>query len=235
MGLVQPLVGISCYMTEASWGPRTGVAALLPESYVRAVHRTGGVALLLPEAPPVGVEAVAARLDALVLAGGEDVDPARYDADLNTATTVASPERDEWELALLESALRRDLPTLAICRGAQVLNVACGGGLVQHLPDVLGHDRHLPDALRTGPQRLTLDPDSTLGRVLGETADVRCHHHQGLAALGADLRAVAWAGDGIVEGVEHGEAHFVIGAQWHPEQSADGRLFAALTDAARPA
>lgn len=232
---MQPLVGISCYVTEASWGPRTDVAALLPESYVRSVQRAGGAALVLPHAPPASADAVLARLDALVLAGGDDVIPARYGAVPDPATTAGSPERDEWELALVASAVRRDLPTLAICRGAQVLNVACGGGLVQHLPDVVGHDRHLPGPTETGAQRLTLEAASTVGRVLGEAAEVRCHHHQGFAALGNGLRAVAWAGDGIVEGIEHDDARFVIGAQWHPERSKGDPLFSALADAARRA
>lgn len=230
---MQPLVGISCDVTEASWGPRTGVAAVLPESYIRALQRAGGVALLLPHGPPTGAEAVLARLDALVLAGGDDVLPAYYDADPDPATTLGSPERDEWELGLAGEALRRDVPTLGICRGAQVLNVACGGGLVQHLPDVLGHDGHLPGPALTGAQRLALDPRSATGRALGEAPEVRCHHHQGLAALGSRLHAVAWAGDGIVEGVEHDGARFVIGAQWHPERSEGDRLFPALTEAAR--
>lgn len=229
-----PVVGITCDITEASWGSRTGAsAALLPESYVRSLRRAGAVPAVLPANPPAGAEEVLSRLDALVLSGGGDVDPARYGAEQGEATAIADPERELWELALLDAALRRDLPTLAICRGAQVLNVARGGELVQHLPDVVGHDKHLPAAAGYGPQALEIDTASRIGGALGAHADARCHHHQGFGRLGSGLRAVAWARDGIVEGVELDEHSFMVGAQWHPERSDHDELFAALTAAAK--
>lgn len=227
-----PVVGITCSITKASWGSRGNEgAALLPEPYVRAVQRAGAVPLVLPASAPSAAEGVLRRLDGLVLAGGDDVDPARYGAERHGATTPAGEERELWELALLDAALGGDLPTLTICRGAQVLNVALGGDLVQHLPDVLGHDEHLPGAGSYGPQALSIDGASTTGRVLGEQVEARCHHHQGLGRLGADLRAVAWARDGIVEGVEMDGHRFMVAAQWHPERSGHDGLFEALTAA----
>lgn len=227
-----PVVGITCYITEASWGSRRNEGAvLLPEPYVRAVQRAGAVPAVLPASVPSSADDVVRRLDGLVLAGGGDVDPARYGAEQDKTTTPAAEEREVWELALLDAALRRDLPTLAICRGAQVLNVSCGGDLVQHLPDVVGHDGHLPGAGAYGPQTVSIETTSTMGSVFGEHTEARCHHHQGFGRLGAGLRAVAWAEDGIVEGVELDEHRFTVGVQWHPERSGHDGLFDALTAA----
>lgn len=231
---MSPVVGITCYITAASWGSRRAEgAALLPEPYVRAVQRAGGIPVLLPATNPSAAGGLLERLDALILSGGDDVDPARYGAEQDRATTVAGSEREHWEVGLLDTALSRELPTLAICRGAQVLNVVRGGALVQHLPDTLGHDRHLPAGAAYGPQTLKVDPTSRTGAALGERPEVRCHHHQGFGRLGRGLRAVAWAQDGIVEGVELDGRHFVVGAQWHPERSGHDELFTALTSAAR--
>lgn len=228
-----PIVGISCYVTEATWGPRTEWAALLPHTYVRLLHGVGAAPLLLPEGPPEGAAGVAARLDALVLAGGGDVDPERYGAARHPATNGVSGPRDAWEFALLNATLDGDLPVLAVCRGAQVLNVARGGDLVQHLPDVVGHEGHLADPVNYGAQRIEFAERSHIGAALGGAASVRCHHHQGFGRLGEGLRAVAWAQDGIPEGIELAGHHFAVGAQWHPERSGHDRLFAALAAAAR--
>lgn len=232
--MVSPVVGITCDITTASWGSRSAQgAALLPEPFVRSVQRAGGVPVALPATAPSAGDKVVDRLDALILSGGGDVDPARYGAERDPATAVADTEREHWEVALLDSALSRELPTLAICRGAQVLNVVRGGDLVQHLPDALGHDRHLPGTGGYGLQPLRIESASRVAEALGERQDARCHHHQGFGKLGRGLRAIAWAQDDIVEGVELDGHRFVVGAQWHPERSGHDGLFAALTSAAK--
>lgn len=229
-----PIVGITSGIMQASWSSgTTGGAALLPETYVRAAQRAGAVPVVAPQSPPGSAESLVSGIDALVVSGGGDVDPARYAAVAGEATSVAPAEREYWEFALLDAAIRRDLPILAICRGAQVLAVACGGDLVQHLPDVLGHHDHLPGKDTYGAQSLKVDAASRIGHALGEQPMARCHHHQGFGQLGGALRPVAWAADGIVEGVELDGQRFTVGAQWHPERSGHDPLFAALVAATR--
>jgi len=171
-------------------------------------------------------------IGALVLSGGADVDPARY-GEPALPTTVVRPDRDAWELALLRAALPSELPVLAICRGMQLLAVACGGTLHQHLPDVVGGTAHLPAAGVFGCTPARVAPDSRLGRILGDRVTVSCHHHQSVRTPGDGLAAVALAADGTVEAVEHTGHAFVLGVQWHPEQdTTDARLFEALVRAA---
>lgn len=242
----RPVVGLTTAVENASWGPWVAPAALLPRSYVDIVALAGGVPLLIP--PAAGADsggtgddtagrrtsaAAAVRaLDALVLSGGPDVDPSHY-GEPALPTTVSHPERDAWELAVLHAALEQGKPVLAICRGMQLLNVACGGTLHQHLPDVVGGRRHLPRPGTFGSTAVRIAPASRLAGVLGGSATGSCHHHQAVHHVGAGLRAAAWADDGTVEAIEHAGHGFVLGVQWHPEQdSADRRLFAALVHAA---
>jgi putative glutamine amidotransferase len=225
-----PIVGVSAHVELARWGAWQAPAALVSASYVQAVERAGGLAVLLPApVPPHAVEAWAAavvrRLDGLVLSGGVDVDPARYGAIPHPATASPRPDRDGWELALTAAALDARLPTLAICRGMQVLNVARGGTLVQHLPDVVGHDGHAPRPGERGVHVVRLDPASATGRLLGLEVSVPTYHHQGLAELGDGLLPVAWATDGTVEAVELTGHPELLAVQWHPEQGDDPRLF----------
>jgi putative glutamine amidotransferase len=227
----RPVVGVTTYFEAARWMVWERPAAVLPWSYVDGVAAAGGVPVLLPPVPAGAREAVRA-VDALVLAGGADVDPVRYGEALHPATVVR-PDRDSWELALLHAALDRGLPVLAICRGAQLLNVACGGTLHQHLPELTGQAGHQPAPGVFGASRVRVRPGSRLAGILGTGADVSCYHHQGVDRLGDGLLAAAWAQDGTVEAVEHTVHRFVLGVQWHPEEDPDDRrLFAALVDAA---
>jgi gamma-glutamyl-gamma-aminobutyrate hydrolase PuuD len=229
--VARPVVGITTYRETARWGVWNCPAVLVPADYVRQVSGAGGVPVLLP--PISGDAEVLDRLDALVLAGGADVDPARYGADRSPRTGPAAADRDDAELALLGAALQRDLPVLAVCRGLQLLTVLRGGTLVQHLPDVVGSDAHVPAPGTYGDNAVSIAPASRLAGLLGTEATWACHHHQAVDRLGDGLTAVAWAQDGTVEAAELDGARFVVGVQGHPEVGDDARLFAGLVEAAR--
>ena len=215
-----------------SWGAWTIGASLVPLAYVHAIEHAGGRPLLVPPSP-YAVDETLDALDALILSGGNDVDPALYGADPHPQTTGTVPERDRGEIALLEAALDRDMPVLAVCRGSQVLNVASGGDLVQHLPDVVGHERHKHTPGVFGDHGVVLDPTSRLAELLGERAPVKSHHHQGFGRLGNGLVATAWAEDGTVEALEDPSRRFALGVLWHPEEGEDAALFRALVAEAR--
>jgi len=228
---MRPLIGITTYREQARWGTWHVPAVLLPASYADAVAGAGGEPVLLPTGA-ISAEVVA-RLDGLIVAGGADVDPARYGQVPGAHTAVVRPERDESELVALQAALDLDLPLLAICRGMQLLNVALGGDLVQHLPDVENTRVHDPGAGLYHRRDVRTETGSQLHRLLGPTAAVACHHHQALARVAPELTVTAWAEDGVVEAVEAVGRRFSIGVQWHPEEGADHRLFAAQVAAAR--
>jgi gamma-glutamyl-gamma-aminobutyrate hydrolase PuuD len=225
--LSKPVVGITTYVEPARWGNWQLDAALIPYMYVQALDRAGARPLLVPPSDD-GVDETLDALDGLLLSGGADLDPASYGAEAHPQTTGVRPDRDRSELALLEGALARDMPVLAVCRGLQVLNVARGGDLVQHLPEVVGHEDHraVPGVFSEHPVRV--DEGSRLGALLGDRAPVQSHHHQGLGRLGDGLREVAWADDGTVEAVEDPSRRFALGVLWHPEAGEDARLFDAL-------
>jgi gamma-glutamyl-gamma-aminobutyrate hydrolase PuuD len=227
---VPPRIGLSAYRDPAAWGVWNEPADLLPASYADAVVRAGGVALLLPPAgsgdPEVAAGAVLDGLHGLALAGGADVDPARYGAVGDPHTGPPRPVRDAWEIALTRAALDRAMPILAICRGLQVLNVVLGGDLVQHLPDVVGNDEHCPTPGRHGRHEVRTAPGSRVAALLGPRADVATYHHQAAGRLGTGLVATGWAADGTVEAIEHAGAPWVVGVQWHPEVHDGGHLFA---------
>lgn len=227
----RPIIGISTYVERARWGVWDTPTALLPRSYVDCVVKAGGVPVLLPS---VGEDASAlSAVDGVLLAGGADVDPARYGQDVHEKT-VSRPERDGFEFALVTGALNRGLPVLGVCRGMQVLNVALGGTLTQHLPETVGHGEHQPAPAVYGHNRATFVEGSRAAGIFGAEAKVQCYHHQSVAELGAGLRAVGWASDGTVEAVEAPGEKFVLGVQWHPEQDIeDIRVFAALVGAAQ--
>jgi gamma-glutamyl-gamma-aminobutyrate hydrolase PuuD len=227
-----PRVGLPTYVEPARWGVWDRPAALLPQSYVAAVTSVGGLPVLLPPADPAAAGRALDGLDALILTGGADVDPARYGAGRNPASQPPRPERDRWETALALAALDRDLPLLAICRGAQVLNVALGGTLDQHLPDVVGHQAHLPEPGAFGAVTVRLAPGSTVAAILGAEVKVPCYHHQSLRRLGRDVEAVGWADDGTIEAAVVAGRRFAVAVQWHPEEGDDPRLFRALVAAA---
>jgi putative glutamine amidotransferase len=232
-----PLVGVTTYRQVATWGSWEREAAVLPASYVDCVAAVGGRPLLLPPsggpgAEPASAAAVVAVLDALVLVGGGDVDPACYGALPDPATAGVSRLRDDGELALLGAALDAGLPVLAICRGLQVLNVHRGGTLIQHVPDVVGHTGHQPATGCFGTTEVHTEPGSRLSKVIGDAAAVQCSHHQAVDRLGSGLVVTAHAPDGLIEAVELSSAPFVVGVEWHPEQDGDLRLFEALVGAA---
>jgi gamma-glutamyl-gamma-aminobutyrate hydrolase PuuD len=229
--MARPVVGITTYRETARWGVWNCPAVLVPADYVRQVSGAGGVPVLLP--PIADDVEVLDRLDALVLAGGADVDPARYGADRSPRTGPAASDRDDAELALLTAALERDVPVLAVCRGSQVLNVALGGDLVQHLPDEVGHEQHRHTPGEFADHDVAVKPDSRLGAILGDRAPVKSHHHQGYGRIGDGLVAVAWAEDGTVEGLEDPSKRFALGVLWHPEEGEDFALFQALVEQAR--
>jgi putative glutamine amidotransferase len=230
---MRPLIGISTYREQARWGAWDLPAVLLPASYADAVAEVGGEPVLLPTG---AVSADVVRgLDGLLLAGGADVDPARYGATAGPHTTVVRPERDAAELAVLRAALDRDLPLLAICRGMQLLNVELGGDLLQHLPDIPGAGSHDTGAGLFASRKVRTAPGTRLDRLLGPTAAVDCHHHQALDRIASGLTPSAWAEDGLVEAVEASDRRFCLGVQWHPEAGDDRRLFEALVSAGQAA
>jgi gamma-glutamyl-gamma-aminobutyrate hydrolase PuuD len=231
---LRPVVGISAYSTRAAWGVWDVEAVLVPRAYVDAVERSGGLPVVLPPLPGI-VEALLPRLDALLLAGGPDVEPWRYGQEPGPDTQPPKPERDAAELGLLAGAVDAGLPVLGICRGMQLINVARGGTLHQHLPDAVGHDDHAPAPGVYGDHHVRVEAGSRLARALGGRAatTVPAYHHQGLDRLGDRLVATAWSGDGLVEAVEDPALPFCVGVQWHPEVGADAALFTALVDAAR--
>lgn len=231
-GAGTPVVGVVSYVEQAKFGVWESPAALIPRSYVDAVVRAGGIPVLLP---PVGgaQREIVGRLDGLVLSGGADIDPARYGAERDERTKVVRPERDSYEFTLLNEATAAGLPVLAVCRGMQLLNVALGGSLVQHLPDTVGHAGHMATPGVFGTSQVTTLAGSAIETIAGAQAQVHCHHHQAVDRLADGLRATAWATDGTVEAVESDGDRFLLGVQWHPEENIDDRLFAELIAHAR--
>jgi putative glutamine amidotransferase len=229
---MKPLVGITTYLTRATFENWEEDVALVPADYVRAIERAGGRPLLVPPSEDAVDETLAA-LDGLIFSGGSDLDPELYGQDLHPETKGVVPERDRGELALLQAALARDMPVLAVCRGSQVLNVALGGDLVQHLPDVVRHDdnKHTPGEY--ADHGVARERDTRLAAFLGDHAPVKSHHHQGFGQLGSGLREAARAEDGTVEALEDPSRRFALGVLWHPEAGEDMRLFEALVEEAR--
>jgi gamma-glutamyl-gamma-aminobutyrate hydrolase PuuD len=221
------VIGITTYVTPAKWSWWELEAALVPVDYVRAVERAGGRALLVPPSDD-GVDETLEALDGLIFSGGSDLDPELYGQEAHAETSGVVRNRDTAELALLEAALERDMPVLAICRGSQVLNVARGGDLVQHLPDVVGDEKHKHTPGEFADHDVSVEDGSRLASVLGERAPVKSHHHQGLGKLGEGLRVVAHAEDGTIEAVEDPTRRFALGVLWHPEAGEDARLFEEL-------
>lgn len=235
-GAAIPRIGLTTYVEQASWGVWDQRAALLPANYVEVVASAGGLPVLLPPIVPGDLDAAAvaavAGIDGLVLTGGADVDPGRYGAAAHTETDVPQADRDGWEVALVRAALAADRPVLAVCRGAQLLNVARGGTLHQHLPDVLGEPTHRPVPGTFARVSVRVDRGSRLAAIVGEAPEVHCHHHQAIDRLGDGVAVCARAADGTIEGVELAGPRFALGVQWHPEEPGDERLFAALVEAA---
>jgi putative glutamine amidotransferase len=230
----KPVIGLCASMETATWGVWTTPAHLLPREYADAVQRAGGIALLLPpdRSAVEHPDELLDLLDALVLAGGADVDPAAYGADRHPATLGTNPERDAFEIALAQRAIERDMPFLGICRGMQVLNVARGGTLLQHLPESHGHEDHRrnPGSFDGADHQVRLAGGSLAARAAGEESHrTLSHHHQGVDAVGDGLVVTGHSElDDLPEAIELPDARFVLGVQWHPEADETSRLIAAL-------
>ena len=229
---MRPLIGITSYVEQARWGVWDTTAALVPHAYVRQVERAGGRAVVVPPTTDGDDDPLLGVLDGLLLAGGADLDPARYGQQPHHETAGLRPDRDAAELTLLTQALAADLPVLGVCRGMQLMVVHAGGALHQHLPEVVGHDRHRPGPGVYGEHPVRLAAGSGVAGILGEEVSVRSYHHQGLADPGT-LTVTGWADDGSAEVVEDPTRRFALGVLWHPEVGDDPRLFDALVAAAR--
>ncbi len=234
---MKPIIGITTYLQRAQTGVWDVRAAFLPEVYFAAVEKAGGIPVLLPPQPIAGGVAgqVLARLDGLIIAGGQDVDAARYGAAAHPENDRPSALRDDWDDALLSAAIAAEVPFLAICRGIQVLNVLHGGTLHQHLPDVVGDDRFRRGNGEFAVNEVQVHPGSRIAAVIGEGSHaVQSYHHQAIDEVGSGLRVTAQSADGIVQAVELEDVPFGVGVQWHPEEDAadDARLFEGLVGAA---
>jgi putative glutamine amidotransferase len=228
----RPVIGITSYAQPARWGAWDLPAALIPLDYVEAVERAGGRPLVVPPSED-GVEETLDALDGLVFSGGADVDPAVYGAERDPETDAAQERRDRGELALLRAALDRDMPVLAICRGSQLLNVARGGDLVQHLPDTLGVTTHRERPGAFSDHDVDVHAGTRLSAIVGERGSVKSSHHQGLGRLGEGLVESARATDGTPEALEDPSKRFALGVLWHPEAGEDDGLFRAIVEEAR--
>ncbi len=223
---MRPVIGICTALEQARWSVWDQQAMLIPRSYVDAVHRAGGMALLLAPDPALVVDPdeVLDLLDGLLLAGGADIDPEAYGEARLPTTTHTVPERDAFELALARRALERDLPLLGICRGMQLMNVAVGGTLDQHLPDSRGHEDHRrsPGSFENADHDVRLAPGSLAALVAGEPLHgTKSHHHQGIDRLGEGLEVTGWSVlDELPEAIEARGRRFALGVQWHPEADA---------------
>lgn len=233
-----PLIGLTTYRQRAQSGVWDVDAVFLPGVYVDGVSACGGVATLLPpQAAGAATAATAERvldgLDGLIITGGRDIEPAAYGHEPHPATDEPARDRDAWEFALLAAALRRHTPVLGICRGAQILNVALGGTLHQHLPDVIGHNHKKGDAV-FATSTVRTAAGTRLAAMVGESVAAQCYHHQAIDRLGEGLVVSATDDDGVIEAVEIPGHDFVVAVQWHPEETLeDVRILQGLVDAAR--
>ena len=239
--MARPVIGICTPLERARWGAWDLDAFLLPRSYVDQVNRAGAMALLLAPDPAIteDPDEVLDHLDGLMLAGGADIDPGAYGEQTHPETIGAVPARDAYEIALVRRALERDLPLLGICRGMQILNVACGGTLHQHLPELLGHVEHrrVTGTFEGADHDVLLEAGSLAARAAGEEHHAtKSHHHQGVDRVGAGLRVTGRAVmDDLPEALEVPGNRFALGVQWHPEADETSRLIASLVQEAAAA
>jgi putative glutamine amidotransferase len=235
----RPAIGIVAALEQAHYGIWDEPCALTQFSYVRAVQDAGGMAILIPPDAELAEDPdeLLDRLDGLLLAGGSDIDPAGYGAVPHPETRGIVPARDAVELALARRAIERDLPVLGICRGMQMLNVACGGTLNQHLPDLVGHGEHRrnPGSFDGSEHDVRLAAGSLAARAAGEETHVtKSHHHQGVERIGEGLVVTGRSAlDDLPEAIEAPERNYVLGVQWHPEADPDSRVVSSLVEQAR--
>jgi putative glutamine amidotransferase len=235
--MARPLIGVCAAVENANFGVwKDEPAVLLPLSYARAIHGAGGMMAMLPPDRRASQEPgeLLDRLDALVLGGGADIDPESQGVEAHPETVGSNPDRDRFEIALALGALERGMPLLGVCRGMQVLNVACGGTLDQHLPDRLGHERHRPVPGAWAEHEVRIEPGSLTAKAAGaDRLTVKSHHHQGVDAIPESLSASAWATDDeSVEAIESTDGGFVLGVLWHPEEDAEDHLIPSLVERA---
>lgn len=234
--MTTPVIGLTTYREDASWGVWRQRADLLPTQYAAAVEATGGLPMLLPPLAQVGAAAaVVARLDALVVTGGADVDPRRYRARPHPRTANWRADRDGWEVSLLDAADAIDLPVLGVCRGMQLMAVHAGGSLDQHTPDVVEHDQHSPGGDVFGTIEVATVSGTRVSALVGERLSVSCHHHQSVREHPGFVVS-AQAADGTIEAMELNNSsgagdRFCVAVQWHPETAADVGLLVGLVRA----
>lgn len=229
----KPVIGVTSFVEDVRWGHWSALAALTPFVYVRAVASAGGRPVQLPPDADAVAETLE-RLDGLVVTGGIDVDPSLYGADEHPTMAGVRPEQDQAELALLEGALERDLPVLAICRGSQLLNVLRGGDILQDLRDGDGvPELHGDGTGEASDHEIRTREGTRLAEVMGPRAVVTSEHHQAFGRIGEGLDEAAWAEDGTVEALEDRRRRFALGVLWHPERAESSTLVAALVEEAR--
>ncbi len=239
MGERRPVIGIATALERAQYTVWDTPCALVQVLYIEAVQRAGGMVVMLPPDPALVEDPDEAldRVDALILTGGADIEPSRYGQERHPETSGWVPPRDEFELALVTRAIERDLPTLCICRGLQILNVARGGTLIQHLPDVLEHEHHRRNSgtFVGNEHDVRLEPGSLAARAVGaELTLTKSHHHQAIDALGEGLVVTGRSTlDELPEAIELPGHEFVLGVQWHPEADASSRIIGSLVAHAR--
>ena len=233
-----PVIGIACAVLRAQWGPWDQPAAVVAADYVRQVQAAGGIAVVVPPQSCTPGE-VLDRLDGLMLTGGNDLEASLYGEDAHSEAEAPDPERDAWEFALVREAIARDMPFLGICRGMQVMNVAFGGSLTQHLPESLGTTDHrrTTGSFDGNDHLVDLEEGSLIARAAGEVVhSVPSHHHQAVDRVGDGLALTGVSsGDGVAEAIELPGHRFALGVQWHPEADPTSSVIAALVDAARGA
>jgi putative glutamine amidotransferase len=235
--MARPLIGVCAAIEPASFGVwKDEPATLLPLSYSRAIHGAGAMMAMLPPDRRAAEDPgeLLDRIDGLVLAGGADIDPDAQGVEAHPETVGTNPDRDRFEIALALGALERGIPLLGVCRGMQILNVACGGTLDQHIPETLGHEIHRPTPGSWAEHEVRLEPGSLAARAAGaDSLTVKSHHHQGIERVADDLAASAWATDDeSVEAIEAPGDGFVLGVLWHPEENTDDRVIPALIERA---
>jgi putative glutamine amidotransferase len=231
--MARPLIGVCAAIERASFGVWSDEpATVLPLSYSRAIHGAGGMMAMLPPDRRASEDPgeLLDRIDALVLGGGADIDPESQGVEAHPETVGTNPDRDRFEIALALGALDRGMPLLGVCRGMQVLNVACGGTLDQHIPDRLGHEIHRPVPGAWAEHEVRIEPGSLAAEAAGtERLTVKSHHHQGIDRIADKLTATAWATDDeTVEAIESGDGDFALGVLWHPEEDAADAIIPAL-------
>ncbi len=228
---MKPIIGITCCMREARYSDFVRHAAILPSAYISMVDKVGGVPMIIP--PAGDMTSLLDSIDGLIVSGGPDISPANYNEEPGPMTTEFYPEQDYSEMGLIERALERDMPLLGICRGMQILSVAHGGRMHQHLDTTPGHEGHGGFFGKSTEHGVVVERGSQLASIMGDSFTVNSLHHQGVSDAGSLEVSARADHDGLIEGVERKDKKFCLGVQWHPERKGHDLLFSALIQAAR--